>query len=74
VDDPGAEFFENLLANNAAAIHDSYVAGGTSYGTQTIWVNCQDSASATGGWVVGKIDTEIANALAGTYYIEYIGK
>ncbi len=74
VDDPGAEFFENLLANNAAAIHDSYVAAGTSYGTQTIWVNCQDSVSATGGWVVGKIDTEIVNSLAGSYYIEYIGK
>lgn len=74
VDDPGTEFFENLLANNAAAIHDSYVAGGTSYGTQTIWVNCQDSASATGGWIVGKIDTEIANSLAGTYYIEVVGK
>jgi hypothetical protein len=74
VDDPGAEFFENLLANNAAALHDSYVAAGTSYGTQTIWVNCQDSASATGGWVVGKIDTEIANSLAGTYYIEVVGK
>lgn len=74
VDDPGTEFFENLLANNAAALHDSYVAGGTSYGTQTIWVSCQDSASATGGWVVAKIDTEIANSLAGTYYIEYSGK
>jgi hypothetical protein len=74
VDDPGTEFFNNLLANNAAAIHDSYVAGGTSYGTQTIWVSCEDSASATGGWVVGKLDTEIANSLAGTYYIEYVGK
>ncbi len=74
VDDPGTEFFNNLLANNAAALHDSYVAAGTSYGTQTIWVNCQDSASATGGWIVGKLDTEIANALAGTYYIEYTGK
>jgi hypothetical protein len=74
VDDPGTEFFNNMLVNNAAAIHDSYVAGGTSYGTQTIWVNCQDSASATGGWVVGKIDTEIANSLAGSWYIEFVGK
>lgn len=74
VDDPGIEFFDSILLNNAAAIHDSYVAGGTSYGTQTIWVSCQDSASATGGWVVAKIDTEIANALAGTYYIEYCGQ
>ncbi len=74
VDDPGTEFFENLLANNAAALHDSYVAAGTSYGTQTIWVNCQDSASATGGWIVGKLDTEIANALAGTFIVEYCGK
>ena len=74
VDDPGTEFFENLLANNAAAIHDSCVAAGTSYGTQTIWVNCEDSASATGGWIVGKLDTEIANSLAGSYYIEYVGK
>ena len=71
---PGTEFFNNMLVNNAAAIHDSYVAGGTSYGTQTIWVNCQDFASATGGWVVGKLDTEIANSLAGTWYIEYTGK
>ena len=55
-------------------LHDSYVAAGTSYGTQTIWVGCEDSASATGGWVVGKIDTEIANSLAGSYYIEYVGK
>jgi hypothetical protein len=74
VDDPGTEFFENLLANNAAAIHDSYVAGGTSYGTQTIWVNCQDSASATGGWIVFKLDTEIADLIAGTVIIEYCGK
>jgi hypothetical protein len=74
VDNPGVEFFDSILVNNAAAIHDSYVAGGTSYGTQTIWVNCQDSVSATDGWVVGKIDTEIANALAGSYYIEYTGK
>lgn len=74
VDDPGIEFFENLLANNAAALHDSYVAAGTSYGTQTIWVNCQDSASATGGWIVGKLDTEIADLIAGTFYIEYTGK
>jgi hypothetical protein len=74
VDDPGTEFFENLLVNNAAAIHDSYVAGGTSYGTQTIWISCQDSASATGGWIVAKLDTEIANSVAGTYYIEYVGK
>jgi len=71
---PGTEFFNNMLVNNAAAIHDSYVAGGTSYGTQTIWVNCQDFVSATGGWVVGKLDTEIANSLAGTWYIEYTGK
>jgi hypothetical protein len=74
VDDPGTEFFNNLLVNNAAALHDSYVAGGTSYGTQTIWVSCEDSASATGGWIVGKLDTEIADSLAGTYYLEYVGK
>ncbi len=74
VDDPGTEFFNNLPVNNAAALHDSYVAGGTSYGTQTIWVSCEDSASATGGWVVAKLDTEIADLLAGTYVIEYCGK
>jgi hypothetical protein len=68
----GVEFFDNLDANAAAAVHDSWVAGDG--GTQAKWVLCQDSASATDGWIVGQIKTEIANSLAGSYYIEYVGK
>lgn len=68
----GVEFFDDIDADAAAAVHDSWVAGDG--GAQTKWVLCQDSASATDGWVVGEIKTEIANNLAGSYYIEYVGK
>lgn len=70
----GTEFFNALDADAAACVHDSLVAGGTSFGTQDRWVLCQDSASVTDGWVVGEIKTEIANSLVGTYYVEYTGK
>jgi parallel beta-helix repeat protein len=68
----GAEFFNDIDVDAAAAVHDSYVAGGG--GAQTLWVLCQDSASAPDGWIVGKIITEIADGLVGSYYIEYVGK
>jgi hypothetical protein len=68
----GTEFFNTLDADGAAAVHDSWVAGGG--GTQTVWVACQDSAIRCARWIVGEIKTEIADALVGSYYIEYIGK
>ena len=34
----------------------------------------RDSASATDGWIVGKIKLEKAGNLVGKYYIEYMGK
>lgn len=68
----GVEFFDDIDADAAAAVHDSYIAGDG--GAQTKWVLCQDSASATDGWVTAKIFTEIADALVGSYYIEYVGK
>ncbi len=67
----GAEFFTAIDAN-AAAIRDSWLAGDT--GAQTKFVFCQDFASATDGWIVGKILTQDAAALAGKYYIEYVGR
>jgi hypothetical protein len=66
----GVEFFDNLDAN-ATGVADSWLAGDG--GTQSKWVLCQDSASATDGWVVAQIKTEIANNLAGTYTIVYSG-
>jgi len=68
----GTEFFNDIDVDAAAAVHDSYIAGDG--GTQTKWVLCQDNASATDGWVVGKIATEKADALAGSWYVEYVGK
>ena len=68
----GVEFFDDLDADAAAALHDSWVGGDG--GTQTKWVALQDSASVTDGWIVGQIKTEIADTLAGSYYIEYVGK
>jgi len=66
----GTEFFNGLNAN-AIAINDStIVADG---GTQTKWVKCLNSSSATGGWIVAKILAQAASDLVGTYYIEYIG-
>jgi hypothetical protein len=67
----GSEFFTAIPAN-AAAILDSWYA--TDTGTQVKFVFCQDSASATDGWIVGKILTQNAASLAGKYYIEYVGK
>jgi len=67
----GTEFFNDLLLNSAQ-IDDSWVAGDG--GTQTKWVLCQDSASATDGWLVGQILDANAASLVGKYYIEYIGR
>ena len=67
----GVEFFDDLLLNTGQ-VNDSSVAGDG--GTQTKWVFCQDSASATDGWIVGQIlDANAAN-LVGRYYIEYEGR
>ena len=70
----GTEFFNALDADAAAILHDSWLAGGVDFGTQTKWVLLQDSASATDGWVVGSILTEIADNLVGSWYVEYVGK
>ncbi len=67
----GTEFFDDLDANDVD-VNDSWVAGDG--GTQTKWVLCQDSASATDGWVVGQILVANAAALVGKYYIEYAGR
>jgi hypothetical protein len=63
----GTEFFNGLLLNNAS-IYDSTLNGDA--GTQTKWVVIQDSASATGGWVVGKISDANASSLVGKYHVE----
>jgi parallel beta-helix repeat protein len=67
----GTEFFDDLLLNTAQVNDSTLVADG---GTQSKWVLCQDSASATDGWVVGQILDANAASLVGTYYIEYVGK
>jgi hypothetical protein len=67
----GTEFFDDL-AGETIAVDDSFVAGDG--GTQTKWVLCQDSASATDGWVVAKILDADGSSIVGTYYIEYVGK
>ncbi len=67
----GSEFFTAIDAN-AAAVRDSYLAGDT--GAQTKWVFCQDSASATDGWIVGQILTQNAANLVGQFYIEYVAR
>jgi hypothetical protein len=66
----GAEFF-TMVDLNATAVLDSTIAAGG--GTQTVWVFCQDSASATDGWIVGQILVQNASSLVGSYYIEYVG-
>ena len=58
----GTEFF-NDLDLNTAGISDQDITP----------VFCQDSVSATDGWVVGKILVQNAASLVGSYYIEYIG-
>jgi len=65
----GTEFFDDIDLN-AAAIVKSTVA---TPGTQTVEVFCQDSVSATDGWIVGQILVANAASLAGSYYIEYEG-
>ena len=67
----GTEFFDDLLLNSAQ-VDDSWVGGDG--GTQTKWVFCQDSVSATDGWVVGQILDANAASLVGRYYIEYAGR
>jgi len=67
----GTEFFDDL-AGETAQLNDSWVAGDG--GTQTKWVLCQDSASATDGWVVAKILDNDGSSIVGSYYIEYVGR
>lgn len=67
----GTEFFNDLLLNNVG-IYDSWVAAGG--GTQTVWVFCDDSASATNGWIVGQILDANAALLVGKWYVEYVGR
>jgi hypothetical protein len=66
----GTEFF-NDLKGETIQVNDSLV---TTEHTQTIWVLCQDSASATDGWVVAKILDNDGTSIVGSWYIEYIGK
>jgi hypothetical protein len=69
----GTEFFPAAgIDLNSAAIRDSWNA--TDTGVQTKYVLCQDSASATDGWIVGKILTQNASSLVGSYYVEYSGR
>jgi hypothetical protein len=58
----GAEFFDDLDLNTAGISDQDITA-----------VFCQDSVSATDGWVVGKILAQNAGSLVGSYYIEYMG-
>lgn len=67
----GTEFFNDLLLNNVQVNDSTNAADG---GNQTKWVFCQDSVSATDGWVVGKILDANAASLVGSYYIEYVGR
>ncbi len=69
----GTEFFPAAgIPLNTPAIYDSWNA--TDTGVQTKFVLCQDSASATDGWIVGKILTQNATALVGKFYVEYVGR
>jgi len=65
----GTEFFDDIDLN-AAEVSDSTIGVP---GQQTVWVFCQDTASATDGWIVGQILVENAASLVGKYYIEYTG-
>jgi hypothetical protein len=67
----GTEFFDDLTGETTG-VYDSVAT--PTLGKQTVWVLCQDSASATDGWVVGKILTNDGTSIAGSYYIEYVGK
>lgn len=66
----GTEFFNDIDLNTSTIVDSTIVIGG---GNQTVWVFCQDTASATDGWVVGQILTANAASLVGSYYIEYVG-
>lgn len=65
----GTEFFNDIDLNTAAIVKSTIATPGT----QTVEVFCQDSVSATDGWIVGKILTANAASLVGSYYIEYEG-
>jgi hypothetical protein len=66
----GEEFFPATgLTLNTAAVYDSWNSDDT--GAQVKFITCQDSASATDGWICGKILTQNAASLAGKYYIYY---
>lgn len=65
----GTEFFDDVDLNTAAIVNSTIATPGT----QTVEVLCQDSASATDAYVVGKILVENASSLVGSYYIEYEG-
>jgi hypothetical protein len=67
----GTEFFDDLTGETIA-VYDSVAT--VTLGKQTVWVLCQDSASATDGWVVAKILTNDGSSIVGSYYIEYVGK
>lgn len=67
----GTEFF-NDMAGETIAVDDSFVVGDG--GAQTKWVLCQDSASATDGWVTAKILDADGTSIVGSYYIVYVGK
>jgi hypothetical protein len=67
----GTEFFDDLTGETIA-VYDSVSTA--ILGKQTVWVLCQDSASATDGWVVAKILTNDGSSIVGSYYIEYTGK
>jgi hypothetical protein len=65
----GAQFFTAIDAN-AAAIRDSYLAGDT--GAQTKFVAW--AATGAGSYIVGQIQTQIANALVGRVTVFYVGR
>lgn len=65
----GTEFFDDVDLNTAAIVNSTIATPGT----QTVEVLCQDTASATDAYVVGKILVENASSLVGSYYIEYEG-
>jgi hypothetical protein len=67
----GSEFFTGFDLNTAA-IRDSALHGDT--GAQVRPLLLQDSASATDGWIVGKILTQNAAALAGPCTVKYQGR
>ena len=65
-----ATLLENIDLNYVNTF-DSWVA--TDNGTQVDWMLLQDSASATGGWITGQIQSANATNLVGGWYVEYIG-